>query len=787
MSPLNRKLGRDLWRIKGQAIAIAAVIAVGVLLQVMMTGLVASLDETRRAYYERFRLAEIFAPVTRAPDRVLADLRRISGVGTVQARVSGSALIDLGGDALPLQARALSLPDFGAPALNAIHLTDGRMFEADHADEVVLLRSFARAHGLRPGDRLGATMNGFRRSFRIVGLAQSPEFLYITAPGEMVPDDGRFAVLWMGRSSLQAAFDMQGAFNEVLISLAHGAEPRAVMAATDRLLDRYGGVGAFGVADLNSNRFVSEEIDGLRKSTASIPPVFMAVAAFLLYIVISRMVQAEREQIGLIKAFGYTNAEVGGHYFKLILVIAIGGALVGSLAGIVAGRGMVNMYLYFFKFPFLVFRLDPSAFAIGFATSILAASAGGLLVLRRVFALTPAVAMRPAAPPDYSRAGRFGARLTRWLDQPTRMVLRRLARQSGRMAGAVIGLAAGVALAASTTSILASFDEVIELSFGVIDRSDVTVSFIHPLGARAAFDLEKLPGVIEVEPVRVVPAIMANGRDRWRGAVFGMIDTPRLNRAIDADQQPIPMRRDGIVLSTGLADKLNIAAGDTLILDVREGRRPLVSVPVVAVAETLLGSPAYMQIDALNRLLKEPLRVSGAYLRIDTTRAPQIFRALKDMPMVAGVALKSDGRAAFQKIMDQGAGAMRYIMAAIAVIITFGIVYNAARVAQAERSRDLANLRVLGFTRGEVAYVLLGELGVVTLLALPLGGITGYFLAFAISAGFSTDLYQIPARFGAGSYGAAIAIVVVSALISGWLVKRDIDRADLVAALKSRE
>lgn len=787
LSPLVHKLLRDLWRIKGQATAIGMVIAVGVMMQVMMTGLVVSLEETRRAYYERYRLAEIFAPVTRAPEWVTADLRRLPGVASVQSRVVGSALIDLDGADLPIQARAVSLPDYRAPALNAVYLTDGRMFDGDRADEVVVLRSFAQAHGLRPGDRLAATMNGARRSFTIVGFAQSPEFLYSTAPGEVVPDDARFAVLWMSRTALAAAFDMEGAFNEVLMSLTRGTEPAAVLAAADRLLDRYGALGAYALADLESNRFITEEIKGLRRSADTVPPVFLAVAAFLLYIVISRMVQAEREEIGLMKAFGYTNLEVGGHYFQMVLAIAVGGGIAGGLMGIAAGRAMVDLYLLYYKFPFLLFRLDPSSFLTGFTVSVLSASAGGLVVLRRVFGLTPAVAMRAAPPPDYSRSGRFGPVLDRFLDQPTRMVLRRVTRAPWRIAGAVAGVAAGLSLSVSMSAILTSFDAMQELTFDVIDRSDVTVSFIRPVETSTAFELQSIPGVIEVEPVRIVPAILRNGRHSYNGAVFGLVPQPRLNRAVDDEVRPIPMRTDGIILSTGLAEILDIEAGQTLTLDVREGRRPQIELPVMSVAESLLGSPAYMELTTLNRALNEPLRLSGAYLRIDKTQAPRIYRTLKAMPTVAGISVKADSVAALTKIMDQGAGTMRYVMAAIAAVITFGVIYNAARVAQAERARDLASLRVLGFTRAEVGFVLLGELAVVTLLALPLGSALGYGLSFAIAEGFSTDIYQIRAIFETASYGQAIVVVVVAALVSGWLVKRDIDRADLVAALKTRE
>ncbi len=787
MSPLDRKLLRDLWRIKGQAIAIGAVIAVGVMMLVMMTGLTASLTETRDAYYERYRLADVFAPVSRAPERLAGRLADLPGVASVQTRVQGRALIDLPGQALPVQAQAVSLPDRGRPALNDVFLTDGRMPATGRSDEILLLRSFAQAHALRPGDSLRATMNGARRNLEIVGLAQSPEFLYTTAPGELVPDDARFGVIWLGRSGLAAAYDLDGAFNEVLIGLSHGADPPAVVDGVDRLLAAYGGSRAYLLADQTSNRFITEEIAGLEAAAVGVPPIFLAVAAFLLYIVISRIVQAERGEIGLLKAFGYTDGEVGAHYFKLIMAIAATGALAGCLGGIGTGRAIVGLYTAYFKFPFLVFRLDPASFVTGVTVSILAASAGGFLVLRQVFALAPATAMRAPAPPDFSREGRIGHALGGMLDQPSRIVLRRIAREPGRMAGAVIGIAAGMALSASMITIYAGFDRTIDLTFSVVDRSDVMVTFTNPVSDKALFELARIPGVENVEPVRNVPAVLRNGLRSHRGAVTGMPAVQELNRALDDALAPVALPRSGVVLSSVLAEMLDIEPGEILEVDVREGHQPVLYLPVTGIAQSLLGAPAYMDLDALNAALREPGRVSGAYLAIDAALAEDIYLTLQDTPTVAGVSLKSEARDAFVTLMNTGAGAIRYVMGAIAFVITFGIVYNAARIAYAEQARDLASLRVIGFTRGEVAFVLLGELAVVTLVALPAGAFLGYFLSFGIAAGFSTDLYQIPAVFDPASYGQAMLVVLAAALVSGWLVKRDLDRSDLIEALKTRE
>ncbi|WP_240652440.1 ABC transporter permease [Alexandriicola marinus] len=787
MSPLNHKLLRDLWRMKGQAIAIGLVIAMGVMLQVMMSGLVTTLDGTRAAYYDRYRMAEIFAPVTRAPGHLVDTLAAIPGVAQAEGRIIGAALVDLEDKPAPVQAQAVSLPERGDPRLNAIYLAAGRMPDPLKPSEILLLDGFAKAHDLEPGDTLRATLNGTRRALNIVGLAQSPEFLYTAAPGELVPDDSRFGVIWMGHSGMTALFDMDGAFNEAVLRMSRDANENRIIDAVDRILAPYGGRGAYPLADQFSHNFVEQEISGLRDASSTVPPLFLAVAAFLLNIVVSRIVQSEREEIGLLKAFGYTNFEVGAHYFNLILVIALGGALAGCLLGIGMGRLMVGIYLQFFKFPFLVFRLDPASFAIGVSVSVLAASAGGIFVLRKVFELTPAVAMRPPAPADYSRTGRVGRQIASWLDQPSRMVLRRITRQPIRMAGAMIGVACGMGLSAAMLSTYAAFDETLDLTFNVVDRSDLSVSFAGPVSESAIFSLMSHDGIIRAEPVRHVPAVLRNGRHEYQGALTGLSTEARMNRAIDANHDPIVMRSDGVILSSTLARILRIEPGDTLAVDVRDGRQPVLELPVVQVAESFLGAPAYLELDALNRALREPGRITGAYLRIDEAQQDDVTEWLKNLPGVAGVSLKSEALAAFERLMDEGAGSTRYVMGTLAFIITFGIVYNAARIAYAERARDLASLRVIGFTRGEVAFVLLGEVAVVTLAAIPVGAAIAIGLSRLIATAYSNDIYSLPVTIAPSAFGNAALVVVGAAIFSGLIVKRDLDRSELVTALKTRE
>nr|WP_255769667.1 ABC transporter permease [Maritalea mediterranea] len=784
---MHAKLARDLWRIKGQALAIMLVIGIGVALQVMMTGFVASLSQTRDAYYERHQFAQIFAPVARAPEYVVNQLREIPGVGAVQSRISGMALIDIPTRDIPVSAQILSLPTHGMRHLNEIRLTAGRKPEAGKSAEIVLLDSFATAHNIVPGDQIKVTLNGARRTFDVVGTAQSPEFIYYAAPGEMIPDDARFGVIWIGRPALAAALDLEGAFNEALLTLLRGAVEEAVLEEVDRVLAPYGAPGAYGLDDHPSDRFLSEEIAGLEISATNVPPVFMLVAAFLLYIVTSRTIQSEREEIGLMKAFGYTDREVSGHYVQLVVIIALAGALFGCLLGVVLGRITVPVYTTYYKLPFLLFRLELSSFTSGILTSVFVATLGGAFALRRVFKLMPAEAMRPAAPPDFSKAGNVGSNMMRLLDQPSRMVVRRLFRQPWRMLGAVAGIGAGMALSLSMLIIYEGFDTVLDRTFNVIDRSDAAVSFTHSAPIKTLLELERLPGVTQAEPVRNVAVVLRNGRRSHAGAVTGLSPDAELYRALDTNVAPIRLPDKGIVLSKPLANLLQVGIGDPVLVDIREGSQLAVTTRVAGIAESLIGSPAYMDLAALNRLMTEPQRVSGAYIAIKDGAEAQVYAALKDMPIVAGVSLRREAVQAFEEVMNQGAGFSRFVMGFMAFAITFGIIYNVARVAQDERARDLASLRVMGFFRGETAFVLLGELGVVTLVALPLGVFLGSGLTNLIAAGFSTDLYQIPVVYAPKAYGIAVAVVVGAAMASGWLVWRDLGRSDITLALKTRE
>lgn len=787
MAPLDRKLIRDLRHIWLQALAIALVIGCGVAMYVMSLGTVRALDETREAYYERYRFAQVFASAKRAPERLAREIAAIPGVARVETRIVAPVTLDIADMVEPARGLLISVPEHHPPELNGLHLRMGRGIRPGNLNEVVLLEAFAEAHGLRPGDKLYAVINGRKRRLDVVGLALSPEYIYALGPGAMMPDDRRFGVMWVGRGMLGAAYDLEDSFNAVSLTMMHGASEPAIIAELDRILDPYGGVGAYGRENQISHWYISNEMVQLESMARVVPAIFLGVAAFLLHIVISRLIATEREQIGLLKAFGYSGLTIGWHYTKFVLVIVGVGILLGFIGGAWLGRGLTELYTDFFRFPFLYYRIEFGTFVVAALVSVLVALAGTLAVALRAARLPPAVAMHPAAPPVYRRtlAERLG--LTVLFGQTTRMILRHIMRRPVRSGLTMLGIAMAVAVLISAMFMLDSIEEIIDVQFNQINRQDVTVGLVEPKADRIMRDFESMTGVLRAEPLRAVAVRIRNGHLHRRISLLGMAPGNDLGRLVDIDLHDVPIPPKGLVLSSKLAEVLGVGRGDRVIVEALEGRRRVGEITVSAVVEQYIGTSAYMNLAMLNRFMGDGQLVSLAYLQIDSSREAEFYAALKNAPAVAGVTVEKAAVESFRETLAETMLIMTSFYVLFAGMIAFGVVYNSARISLSERGRELASLRVLGFTRGEVSRILLGEFALLTLAALGPGFAIGYGLSWSMAAGFETELFRIPLVIERGTYGFAAAVVLAAALLTGLIVRSRIDRLDLVAVLKTRE
>jgi putative ABC transport system permease protein len=787
MSALDRKLLRDLWQMKGQALAICLVLACGVATFVMSLSTLQSLEQTQAAYYERSRFADVFAHLKRAPDALAGRVAEIPGVARVQTRIVVEVSLDVPGVAEPAAGRLISVPERPAPGLNQLHLRSGRPVEPGRPGEVLVDEGFARAHGLGPGDQVTAVLNGRRQPLRVVGVALSPEYVYSIREGDLLPDPRHFGVFWMAYPELAAAFDMQGAFNDVALALAPGASESEVLQRLDRLTEPYGGRGAYGRTDQVSHRFLSNEIRELGRMALIAPLIFLGVTAFLLNVVLARLVGTQREQIAALRAFGYTRSEVGLHYLKLVLLLVVLGVGLGTAAGAWLGQGLTALYTRFFHFPVFTYRLGGEVVLFALLVSGVSAVLGTAGALLRAARLPPAEAMRPEAPACYRPTLLERAGLQRLLPPAARMVLRHLERQPVKSLLSCLGIALAVAVLVLGSFMGDALDSVMDAQFGLAQRQDVSVSFVEPASAAALYELEHLPGVRRAEPFRTVPVRLVAGPRSRRLGILGLEPRGELNRLLDLDRRVVAPPPNGLLLSAKLAELLAVGTGDVLTVEVLEGERPVRQVPVRALLADFEGTSAYMDRRALNRLLREGPTISGAFLAADPGRLDALYAELKATPKVAGVTVKRAALASFRETVAENLLRMRAFNVLFAAVIAFGVVYNSARIALAERGRELATLRVIGFTRAEVSAILLGELAALTFAALPAGLALGYGFAALTTRAYDTELFRIPLVIWPSTYAFAVVVTLLAALASGLAVRRLLGRLDLVAVLKSKE
>jgi putative ABC transport system permease protein len=789
MRALNHKLQRDLWKLRGQVLAVALVIASGVATLVMSLSTIEALQETTDAYYQRYRFADVFASATRAPMRLVNQIAAIDGVQTVQTRITRYATLDLEDFAEPVVAQLMSIPQNGQAQLNQLAIRQGSWLTPGRDDQVILSEPFAEAHSLTLGDQISLIMNSNKRQFHIVGIALTPEFIYSIGPGALMPDDKRFGVMWMGRDVLAAAYDLDESFNYLSLTLSqHNTASTHVLSRINAILKPYGGVSAFTRKDQISNWFVMNEIAQQKTMATILPSIFITVAVFLTNMVLARLIATERTEIGLLKAFGYSRYQIAWHYCKMTMVIAVIGVVIGSLLGAYFGRLNTEMYAELFRFPLLIYLPSPFSFAVAAAISLLAALVGALSAVNKAVKMPAAEAMIPPSPSVFRHTFISTSMLTRWLDQPSRIAIRQLGRWPVRSFLTSSGIAMATGLIIMSLQWDDSLTHLKRVYFFEAQRQNIMLGLVEPQALRAIHDIAGLPGVMKAEPMRVVSADFKVGYLNHRGSMTGILPDSSLQPIYDdAIRQSLAVPDDGLMMASRLAKKLEVQVGDLIWVEILVGRRPKVLMPVVGIFETYIGLPVFIHLNVLNRLLKEPPSIGYANLLIDSNHQDELYQTLKDTPKVGAVMLKQSALDSFDEHIVEHLMVFISMFTGLAVVLVFGVTYNSTRIALSERGRELATLRVLGFSKGEISYVLLGEVMFLVLLGLPLGCLFGWMLVWTMAQSFDTEMFRIPLVIEASTYGTAIVWVLLAAGASAALVRRRVDKLDLIRVLKTRE
>jgi putative ABC transport system permease protein len=787
VSLLDRKLLRDINAMRGQVITIALLVAAGVAVFVGAVSTYDSLVSGRDQFYADARFPQIFVTLKRAPLSMVMRLSAVAGVASVEPRIVRDVIVDWPSSALPVSARMVSVVHAGEESLASLYLRRGIAPEPGDAGSAAINEAFAEVNGIEPGADIRVLLNGRVQSFHVSGIALSPEYVYAVKPGLPIPDDRLYAILWVDQSAAEAAFDMKGAFNDAVVSLAPGADPRPVVAELDRLLEPFGSVGAIERRDQSSNRFLEDELNQQKVMSTTIPFIFFGVAAFLLNGALGRLVGAQREQIAALKALGFPTIPLTLHYMKLVAVIVLIGSGLGIAGGFAFGEAIISSYHGFFRLPDLPFKLAPWSVAVGIGISLAAASLGVLATLRSVVSLAPAVAMRPAAPLRFGRSWIEALLPTKVQSARRMMVMRNISGRLLRTVLTIIGIAFAVPMMVLGLFWRDAIDQMIEVQFNMVERGNTMVTFPRPLDRTIIRDLSREAGVLAVEGQRIVPVRLRAGHRSYLTSVIGLPTGGELHRPHDAALRPIEVSPDGITLTRRLADRLGVAAGDVVWVEAMEGRRQKRNLPVSATVDEAIGMASYMEIDTLNRFTGEGAVVSAATMYVEPTAVLDLARRFKNLPTIESVTMKAYTLASF---LDKIAGLVfvsASVLTLFAVIIVVGVIYNSVRIGLQERAWELASLRVLGFTRAEVAGILFGEFAIEIALGIPIGLGLSQGVIGLIARLHSNESFQIPAVIEPRTYLIAASVVLATAVASAYIVRRRVDKLDLVAALKTRE
>jgi len=789
VSVLHKKLWRDLWRLRASVLAISLIVASGIALMIGALNTIKTIEVTRQVYYDQSGFGDLFANAHRVPRHLRHEIAALPGVRRMDDKVVGAALIDLPSLKVPARGQLISIDPAldGGSTLNRVLLDEGRMPMAQADHEVVAHFSFAKATGLELGDEMSVTMRGRRMMLKVVGIGSSADTIYAMPAGSILPDEKGYGIFWVNRDLLDAIYDYEGAFNSLIIDVERDANAEILISRIDQILAPFGGTGSYDRGDHPSNAMLDNEIEQLTNMVRVIPVLFLAIAAFLINVIMGRLVALEREQIGLFKAFGMRERRIALHYLGFAVAITFMGGILGVIVGFFLSSLMAELYQIAFRFPFMLQQNDAASFLIGMSVSLAAAVAGAFTATRRVMALEPAEAMAPEPPTSYKPTFFERMGLTRSWKEPSRMVLRHVMRRPWRALVSVTGLSLAVAIVILGNYFGAASETLIDTYFYRNQTQDLTISLVEARPKSAQFSLEGIDGVLRAEGSNGASVKLRYGPVEKRTGIIARSEGAVLSQVMNEAEEIIAIPKQGIVLSKSLAEQLHVAVGDLVTVELLTGQRYTREVPVTAIIKLYIGQGAYMSIEAFGRLTGEAQQYRQYEAKIDPEQLPVIVRELMDLPMVQSVTTRLSAFESFGQMMERSITIMGTVFGFFAALIAVGVVYNSARIALSEQARELASLRVLGYSVREAGFILIGQLVLLTVLSFVPGAVLGYYFSFAMSEMMQNDLMRMPFSFSSNSVILGILIVSAAAIGSAMLVGRRVAHLDLVAVLKSRE
>ena len=792
MRVLHHKLIRDL---RENAVTLAVVVAIIAIGTGSLIGLGCAqriLEASQSAYYRAYRFADFWVDVKKAPLSAVERIARVPGVEAVATRVIFDVIVDVPGEVRPLTGRLISTPARGFDrCINGICLLRGSGFSDDRDEEVILSEAFAKAHRLRIGDRIQVILNRKRESFTIVGTAISPEYVYmVRGPGDLVPDAKHFGVLYVKDRYAREVLDFQDACNQVTGQLVPGApvDVDLLLEQIDRWLAPFGVLEKTPRHRQASNRFLSDEIRGLGITAAIMPAIFLGVAALVLNILMIRMAQRQRTTIGTLKALGYSNRRVMGHYLMFGVAVGVCGGLAGCALGITMAWGMIEVYRSFFQFPDFVFQTYPDLLTIGIAVSVVFSVLGTLRGVWEVLRLHPAEAMRPRPP---ERGGRIWLERVTWLwnlfSFDTQLALRNVFRNRIRTFTSIVASALAVSIIFMAMVMYDSFLYLVDYQFEKVSHSDVDIGLRDEESVDALLEARELPAVDYAEPMFGIVCDLRHGPDSRRMSISGLTPDHRLITPMCADGDPIRIPREGLVLSSKLAELLHADIGDRLDLTPVRGRRETVQVRVASIVDSFLGLDCYADQRYLSSLVGEALAVNAVQASINPAELQNLYRRIKDLPNARNLTVRADAKQNIEKTLIETSVFSIGLMVIFAGVIAFGSTLNNALIEIGDRIREISTLRVLGYRPGQIAAMMFRQALVTFTVGVLLSFPLGLAMIHSIASAYDSELYRMPVVVRPVLVVVTLGLAFLFLATAQVFVYRQIKKLDWLEGVKVKE
>ncbi|MDQ2086240.1 FtsX-like permease family protein [Herbivorax sp. ANBcel31] len=785
---LHKKMLRDLLKNKVAYLACSVIIAIGLMIFVSMENTYINLNKSMNYFYNEYNFADAFATVESMPLNHLRGITDIPGIEQVSGKLVKDVRVLFSDREDNVYLRLVSVDLEENERLNDIWLMEGTELEKSKRNIWTGIK-FYDANELNYGDDIEVIINGKVTELNVIGKAQSPEHVYVMKDiTDFYPSDKEFGVAYIPYDVMETLFDFNGTINEISFKVDSSHSFEDIKSQLESRLKKYNVSNIVERKDQLSNFMLAEEMKQIEKMSSSIPILFLIVAAIILWIMLKRMVEHQRMQIGTLKASGYSSFQILMHYVSYSVVIGIIGGIVGGVFGFIISDVMIMMYQDIYSLPNLESEISVVYFLMGIIISVIFSSIAGVLGARGVLKLEPAESMCPPAPVSGKKILLENVNIF-WeaLTVQGKMAVRNIFRSKGRSLFTCMGIAFAFSLMAALFSFVNMFDVIIMDTFEYVQKYDMKVTF-YPLQNVTPIirELEAISDVDLAEPMWEVPVTLTNEHRKNDTIILGLKSNSELYHVVDEKKHRVTILEGGIMLAEPLAKKLDAKIGDILDVETPFTQKENLQIGVANIVPQYIGTNGFMILEDLNALLGHRDAGNSVLLRLPQESTGEIKNRLNESKIVTSIEEIDQTREKYAELMEQ-AFIMLYVMALMAILTGFAIIYNSGLISFSERERELASLRVMGMSNGEVMEVLSFEQIFLGIVGIVVGIPLTYFYNYLLVESFETDFYNFPMVVKPEVFLYALLGTVLATFFAYLSIRKRVKNLSMVEVLKERE